>query len=127
MKNKAPLSLIEQVIMLLVLAVAAVICLQVFLWADRQADQNSLLDNALQQVQNTAEVLKSTGGDLQTAANLAGGHLENGQWIRSYTEYQIRITPLESDHDLLGMAQITAESGGHPLTELTVCWQEVAP
>lgn len=127
MKNKAPLSLIEQVIMLLVLAVAAVLCLQVFLWADRQADRNSLTDSALQQVQNTAEVLKASGGDLDIAANLCGGRVEDGLWLQAEAQFQIKVTPSNSGDPLLGMAVITAEADGTVLAELTVCYQEVAP
>lgn len=126
MKSKAPLSLMEQIIMLLVLAVAAVLCLQVFLWADRQADQNSLLDSALCQVQSTAEVLKSVGGDLDAAAQIAGGSVTNSQWLQETADFQIRVIH-QPGNDLLGSAKITAESDGQLLTELTVCWQEVAP
>lgn len=127
MKNKAPLSLMEQIIMLLVLAVAAVLCLQVFLWADRQADQSRLLDEALQQVQSTAEVLKATQGDLTAAAGIAGGQVLDGQWLLSAENYTISVTPQNSGNALLGTAEILAEADGEALTALTVCWQEVAP
>lgn len=127
MKNKAPLALIEQVIMLLVLAVAATLCLQAFLWADRQADENSRKDYALQQMQNTAEALKAAAGDLNAAAQTAGGHVENGVWLQNFEGCQIKVIPQESGNDLLGMASITAEADGDPLGNLTVCWQEVSP
>lgn len=127
MKNKAPLSLIEQVIMLLVLAVAATLCLQVFLWADRKADQNSLADHALQQVQNAAEVIKSTAGDLESAAAIAGGSVQDGLWLQQYADYEIKVIPKDGGTPLLGMASIIAEADGTVLTELTVCYQEVAP
>ena len=109
MKNKAPLALIEQLIMLLILAVAAAVCLQVFLWADRQADSNSLLDSALQQVQNTAEVLKSTSGDLDAAVQLAGGSLQNSLWLQEYPDFTVKVIPTESDTALLGMAKIISK------------------
>lgn len=127
MKNKAPLSLTEQIIMLLVLAVAAVLCLQVFLWADRQADHSSLMDSAMHQVQNAAEVLKSANGDLDAAAQAAGGIVTDGLWLLETDAFQIRVTPQDSGNTLLGVAKITAEAEGLLLTELTVCWQEVSP
>lgn len=127
MKNKAPLALIEQIIMLLVLAVAAVLCLQAFLWADRQADLNSRADYALQQMQNTAEALKAAEGDLNAAAEVAGGSVENGVWLQSFEGFQIKVIPQESGNALLGMASITAETDGDALGKLTVCWQEVTP
>lgn len=127
MKNKAPLALIEQLIMLLILAVAAAVCLRVFLWADRQADENSRLDGALQQVQNTAEVLKSTSGDLDAAAKIVGGSLQDGLWLQQHPDYTVKVIPTESGTALLGMARVIAEVDGTPITELTVCYQEVAP
>ena len=127
MKNKAPLALIEQIIMLLILAVAVAICLQVFLWADRQADENTRMDSALQQVQNTAEVLKSQGGDLAAAAQIAGGSVADGLWLQQYADYIITVTPQDSGDSFLGMATITAETDGVLLTQLTVCYQEVTP
>lgn len=127
MKNKAPLALIEQVIMLLVLSVAAALCLQAFLWADRQADMNSRRDLALQQMQSTAEVLKAERGDLDTAAQTLGGSVEDGLWNRTCGDLLIRVIPLDSGNALLGKASITAEYDGEPLGELTVCYQEVSP
>ncbi len=126
MKNRAPLALIEQVIMLLVLAVAAAVCLQIFLWADRQADTNSLTDTALQQVQNTAQVLKSTA-EPALAAELLGGQIENEIWIQSLPGYEIHTVCLDSGNPLLGCATVTAVQEGKQLVQLTVYWQEVVP
>lgn len=125
MKNKAPLALLEQVIMLLVLAVAAAVCLHLFASAGVQAEQNRLQDRAMEQAQNTAEVLKSHTGDMEKAALLTGGSYENGVLTVSDSGFTVTAEPIPQDNPLLGMAQVTAASEGEILAQLTVCWQEV--
>lgn len=64
MKNKAPLSLIEEMIMTLVLALAAAICLMVFAFSDNVSNESKERDEAVFKVQNAAECLISGNGDL---------------------------------------------------------------
>lgn len=125
MKNKAPLALLEQVIMLLVLAVAAAVCLHLFASAGLQAEQNRLQDRAMEQVQNTAEVIKSHTGDMEKAALLTGGSYEDGVLTVSDSRFTVTAEPIPQKNSLLGMAKITAVSDGEILAQLTICWQEV--
>lgn len=127
MKNKAPLALIEQVIMLLVLAVAAAICLQVFLQAHQITQESHAHDLSLEQMQNTAEALQSTGGDLNKTAALVGGTVENGRLTVAAEGYTITLEEKDSGQPLLGMAELTATQDGKVLSQMAVCWQEVAP
>ena len=96
MKNKAPLALLEQVIMLLVLAVAAAVCLHLFASAGLQAEQNRLQDRAMEQVQNTAEVIKSHTGDMEKAALLTGGSYEDGVLTVSDSRFTVTAEPILS-------------------------------
>lgn len=125
MKNKAPLALMEQVIMLLVLAVAAAVCLHLFASAGLQAEQNRLQDRAMEQVQNTAEVIKSHAGDLEKAALLTGGSYEEDVLTVWDPRFTVTAEVMPHENPLLGMAQVTAVSEGEILAQLTVCWQEV--
>jgi len=90
MRNKAPLVFIEQAVMLAVFALAAVLCLQAFVWSDETSRELSERDAALLQAQTAAEVLKHCGGDMahaQTAAaELLGGRVEQGLWYILYNE-----------------------------------------
>lgn len=127
MKNKAPLALIEQVIMLLVLAIVSAICLQVFLKANEITRESHAHDLALEQLQNTAEALQSTGGDLNQTAAIVGGTVENGHLTVEAEDYTITLEERDSDQPLLGTAKLTATRNGKVLSQLEVCWQEVTP
>lgn len=112
--------------MLLVLAVAAAVCMQIFVQAHLTAQQNHFQDAALQAVQNTGEILKSTGSLEKTAA-LSGGSYENGIMTVENRDFIIAARSVPDDDPLLATAQITATRGDTVLIQLHVCWQEVAP
>ena len=67
MRNKSPLALMEQLVMVLVFALAAALCLQVFMFADLTSERNAAIDRAVTECQNAAEILKASGGDLAHA------------------------------------------------------------
>lgn len=138
MKRKASLALMEQVIMLLVFAAAAALCLQAFLWADTRSLQNTHRDRALMELQSAAEVLKQHSGDFSAAAAAHGGTLEEGQWILTYDDdwarsdtaeaFCLRAVPDNLETDYLGGAVLeVTQSDGSPLASLTVYWQEAQP
>lgn len=137
MKGKTALTLMEQAIMLLILALAAALCLQAFLWADTQSRQNSSRDRALTQLQSTAEVLKAHNGDFSAASATYGGQAENGQWQIFWDEnwaqaqtpdtYRLLAVSQDSHSPYLGSAVLTLLQDDTELCSLTVCWQEVLP
>lgn len=137
MKGKTALTLIEQSIMLLVLALAAALCLQAFVWADAHSRQNTARDQALIQLQNTAEILKAYNGDYTAAADAYGGTAEDGQWLLCWDEnwvqtsypdvFQLQAVSQDAQSDYLGSALLELRQGETPLCSLTVCWQEVTP
>lgn len=127
MKNKALLALMEQVIMLLVLAVAATVCLQVFTQAHHKAHHNTLQDQSLQQLENTAQVLKHTRGDLDRLCLELGGSHTDGQWILDTEAYTLTAVLKEAPTPLLGIAELSAVTQQGVISTLTVSWQEVEP
>lgn len=136
MKNRGALVLIEQVIMLLVFALAAVLCLRAFVWADAASKEMAARDQAVIQAQNAVEVLKSCAGDGAKAVRLYGGvwdgqtwtlHFDE-QWQQSAEECQyllvaepVRKTPY------LGTAEIRVFREETCLARLDTAWQEVSP
>jgi hypothetical protein len=64
MRSKAPLALMEQLVMVLVFALAAALCVQVFVLSDQTSRRNEARDRAVLAAQNLAEALK--GGDVST-------------------------------------------------------------
>ena len=138
MRSKAPLVLMEQLVMVLVFALAAALCVQVFVLSDQTSRSYEARDRAVVAAQNAAEQLKGCGGDYAAAAERCGGDWNGSMWGISYDKawqmcedqsqaaYHVLVTPVESSRDLLGQAQVavyTAE--GDVLFSIPVAWQEV--
>ena len=134
MKSRAPLSLIEQTLMILVFALASVLCLQAFVWADHRSRNNTARDHAVLCAQNAAETLKSCRGDYAAAAALSGGSWDGAAWIACYDDgwgestagYRLEVLPGKKQLEMLGGASVRVyDVSGRLLTQLDVCWQEV--
>ena len=75
MKSKAPLILMEQMVMLLVFALAAALCLQAFVKSDSLSARSEARDRAAAVCQNAAETLRRYGGTAQNALSRAAEDL----------------------------------------------------
>ncbi len=137
MRSKAPLALMEQIIMVLVFALSAALCLQVFVSADSSSRQRELRDRALTEGQSMAELTKASSGNLAQASSMYGGSLEDGVWQclfdqdwqqteNSAAAYcRLEVAPLDGEPGL-GSAQVSgysAESGAQ-LFSFSIAWQE---
>ena len=139
MKSKAPLALMEQLVMLLVFALAAALCLQAFVLSDQMSGRCEERDRAVTAVQNAAEALKSCGGDLDAGVRILGGTSAGGQWQIGYdagwkqtavdqAAYQVLVVLKPTEEPLLGSAEVLAQTvEGRQLFQLAVSWQEVEP
>ena len=144
MRNRSPLVLMEQVVMVLVFALAAALCLQVFALADKTSRHSEEVDRAVQACQSAAEALKAAGGDVahaqQAAAARMGGAVEDGLWYVLYNEewkpvggvdeaaYALYVRGAAEQTDGLAKADVRMEAcdaDGGELFSLTVAWQEV--
>lgn len=153
MRSKAPLSLMEQMIMLLVFALAAALCLQAFVKSDAVSRRDEARAQAVVRVQTAAEVLSSTGGDFSRAAGVLGGTcgsedslgmffdeeyrqvpsmydmaLPNGAWVRS-APYVLLAKRIDSGVPGLGKAEINVYDNinAEELFRIETAWQEVLP
>ena len=90
MRSRSPLALMEQLIMLLVFALAAALCVQTFALSTHISQNAADRDRAMQLAQNAAEILKNHGGDMSSAQMNAvqhmGGQLSQGVWYILYDE-----------------------------------------
>ena len=140
MRSKAPLVLMEQMVMVLVFALAAALCVQVFVLSDQTSRRNEARAQALTVAQSTAEILKHQGGDYEAAARDMGGSWNGTMWGFSCDEdwevaaetadaaYHVFVTPADRGHALLGGAEVAVcTADGEWLCALPVAWQEVAP
>lgn len=133
MKSKTVLVLMEQLVMLLVFALAAAACLGIFTEADRISRETESQDMAVILAQNAAETLKACGGDLKALGgsgndgSVAVLYDENGEPGGTVYRLEARILPAPASG--LGKAEILvapADTPGSPLFRLTCAWQEAA-
>ena len=135
MRNKAPLMMMEQLIMTLVFALAAALCLQAFTAANQSSKASAARDRAATCAQTTAEVLQSTGGNYEEAAKLLGGTTRNGSLVIYYDanwqltdapeiSYVVTADPAETPQSLLAQTIVTVSNADRePLFSLPVGWQ----
>ncbi len=143
MRSKAPLALMEQLIMVLVFTLACALCLRAFVWSEQTSQFYTHRDRAMIQCQNTAEILKSCHGNFSQAAQLLDGQTQgdvliqyfDGEWNPTTPDtgsFLICVQRRDSGHPLLGLAELTAENIQQTigkeqlLCSFTIAWQEVS-
>lgn len=128
MKSKAPLALMEQLVMILVFALAAALCLQIFVLSGNLSTEGETRDRAVTAVQNTAEMLKLCRGNLEKLVDFLGGEETEDGWQmipEGEKTLQVRLQRTESDSPMLGSARVWASGEkGNVIFEVNVCWQE---
>lgn len=141
MKSKAPLVLIEQLVMLAVFALAATLCLRIFVWSNVRSEYNEARDTAALTAQSAAETVKSCAGSisnpLSRAAELLGGsytdktiqiHYDEEWNVTTEENYSYSLTVQETESGINGLckAQISVMQTENPeeLFRLETAWQE---
>ena len=151
MRSKAPLMMMEQMVMLLVFALAAALCLQAFVKSDGISRRSEARDRAVIAAQNAAEAIRYCGGDgahaLTGAAELLGADYRQGLFWLDYDEnwtpipsgdcgmekpkdkYRLSAQGIPSETPGLWTVQVVVECTEDPsepeiLFELNVSWQE---
>ena len=120
MKDKATLTLMELLIMVLVFSLAAALCLKAFVWSTQKTRENRIVAEAAVAAQTTAESLKAA------RHAEAGSVTYDEKWQPAEDGcYVMKTEPFSGT--LLGGAEITVEDRmGNELCRLTVRWQEDA-
>ncbi len=120
MRSKTPLVLMEQLAMVLVFAMAAAICLQMFAFSGRLSKKNEAVAEAALIAQNVAEELKYTCGEDLFTWDSAGGiyFMEEGRFC---------IMAQEEESDISGLCKVRLKvlADDEVLFEIPVAWQEV--
>ena len=137
MRSKAPLAMMEQMVMLLVFALAAALCLQAFVKSDRISRRSEERDKAAVLAQTAAEVIRSRGADtsdaLIAAAEVLGAECEQGILWLDYDEnwnpggdvYRLAAqgVPVETPGLWKVNVWVDSESGERVIFSLEVAWQ----
>ena len=136
MKQKAPLALLEQMIMIAVFAVAAALCLQAFALAERISRENEDRDKAVILAQNAAEVCTAAAGDQALLIEKLGGAAMGQGWTALFGEdlkeadtegaYRVVVSRERADHPGLGLANVCVygAASGKLLFQIPTAWQE---
>ena len=125
MRSKAPLTLIELCIMVLIFAFAAALCMRGFVWSELSAENNTAEDKAAVCIQNAAEMVKYTKGNC----------IQTEGWPEYYdinwdeTTAENAVFTLSADKPLssggLGQTVLSIiDANGENLISVKVAWQE---
>lgn len=120
MRSKTPLVLMEQLVMVLVFAMAAAICLQVFGLSDRLSKENEARAEAALLAQNTAEELKSSYGEA-----LLDWEEADGIYYMEEEGYRVQVQTAETEISGLQKVRLQVLQEEEVLFEIPVAWQEV--
>ena len=127
MKNKASLVLMEQLIMILVFALAAAACLRIFAWSAETSHGLQARGKAVILCQNAAEIVKASGG-LEEAETELGAEKQGDIWTVPHDRiHHMELQPLESGVPGLAQAEIRFLAGEEMLFSLIIGWQEELP
>ena len=98
-RSKAPLALMEQIIMILVFALAAAVCLQAFVYANGLSGRGEKENIAAAHAQEVIEMCKACAGDWQKVVGEMPGQIE-GDTLE---------IPFEQDHLTVQMIKTEAD------------------
>ena len=134
MKSKAPLVLIEQVIMIVVFALTAAICLRMFTMAEVLSVRYEATDRAVLEAQNAAEAWKAGQTEEYLREHRASVNEDVSQvlfdcnWkpteLMEQAEYCLQIICLPEENLYLRKAEVLVFDGEAELFRLTVAGQK---
>lgn len=110
-RSKAPLALMEQIIMILVFALTAAVCLQAFVYSDSLSKQGEKRDVAAKYAQQVAEYLKQEKDMDLVCGDLSGKKTKEGIEI-SYPEDHMVVCVMpkkEESNEYLLVAQVSVK------------------
>lgn len=149
MRSKAPLAMMEQMVMLLVFGLAAALCMQAFVKADALSQRREERDRAAVLCQNAAEAVQACQGDMERAAALLGENCrfqEDSLFISYFENWEPQEGSYQPQSDayayqfgyVLGVGRMESEVPGlgkacvwlqkdepwEELFRMEFCWQE---
>ena len=135
MKSKAPLVMMEQIIMVLIFALASALCVQMFVLAENLSKRTEAQNRAVVEVQNAAESIKAKGLEAYVQEKEAERTKEgfllsfDSSWNRVSEQeqaiYHIKLCPNNSDSEYFWSMDIVAtEKDGEELFRVPVAGQK---
>jgi len=125
-RGKAPLALMEQVIMILVFALAAAVCVEAFASASLMSREGEDLQRAQNDCQTLAEYIVARDGDWQEVkGELGGKELSEGGYEFAFVDSGMKVKVKNvREEDYLARADLEAyNSQGQDVYHRTIYWQ----
>ena len=125
MRSKAPLTLIELCIMVLIFAFAAALCMRGFVWSELTAEKNTATDNAAVCIQNAAEMVKYTKGECISSEGYP--KYDDVNWNECSSEDAVFVLSASQPEKIPGLGKtelFVEDSDGKLLISVDVAWQE---
>ena len=129
MKSKTPLVLMDQIIMVLIFALSAVVYIKVFVYSNNVSKSVEAASHAAFKAQTMAEELKYSSGE-----SLENWNYDNDSWYIYYdenwqetkeeAEYTMKVTK-EYEEDGLCRVSLRVLDDREVIFEIPVAWQEV--
>jgi hypothetical protein len=125
-RSKAPLALMEQIIMILVFALASAVCLQAFVYADRLSRNGEQSHMAMTKAQQAAEYCKANRGDLDRVCGaLAAERTKDGLTAVYPEEDMVLSLVLTEDTAYVQKAKVSvADPEGKEIYAIEIAWQK---
>lgn len=109
-RSKAPLALMEQIIMILVFALTAAVCLQAFVYSNNLSEEGDKENLAASHAQEVVETCKMYSGDLdQVQLKLSGERTENGIRVFYEEDHMTVVLEITEQSDWLARAKVSVQ------------------
>lgn len=124
-RSKAPLALMEQIIMILVFALASAVCLQAFVYSNNLSKTDERRHTAMSKAQQVTEYCKASGGDLETVSETLNGDVTEDGIKIAYPEDDMTVSlHLTEQTEYLQKARIlVVTSEGEEVCNMDIAWQ----
>lgn len=135
MKNKTLLPLLELLCMIVIFAISSALCLRGFIIANTISAKQYALDSSVIIVQNTAETLKASNGDLSSVNSIYAGNISDNLFTayfdksfsvttdKSTAKYTLLVL-INNNNDWICNATITMYNSDDVIFSIDTGWQE---
>lgn len=124
-RSKAPLALMEQIIMILVFALTAAVCLQAFVYANHLSEQGDRQNLAASHAQEVVEHCKMLSGDLeQVQSELQGELTEDVLSVLFEDDHMMVVLTVTGQSEFLTKAKVSVQDESRKeIFTLDAAWQ----
>lgn len=124
-RSKAPLALMEQIIMILVFALTAAVCLQAFVYSNNLSEEGDKENLAASHAQEVVETCKMYSGDLdQVQLKLSGERTEHGLRVFYEEDHMTVFLEITEQDDWLARAKVSVrDEKDKEIFSVDTAWQ----